>query len=131
VLLAVVTPLTIDLHARQHRWFPVSTLGALLGILFTLAISKQIEPRFRRLSSSLAYIGGASLFILIFHLPIQEFWNGKILALTDSQLLATLTAFLISVGLSLAFFKVFVERNPVASFFFGRKTSPVDQPDKA
>jgi fucose 4-O-acetylase-like acetyltransferase len=131
VSLAVFIPQTIDFNTRLFPLFLVSTLRAVLGILFTLAVSKQIEQRFTPLSSVLAYIGQASLFILIFHVPIQEFWNGKILHLTNSQLLATIAAFLISVGLSLAFYKVFVEQNPVASFFFGRKSSPIEKTDRA
>ena len=125
--LALAVPQTIDLHARQFPSFPVDMLRAVLGILFTLAVSRQIDLHLRRLSRPLAYIGGASLSILILHMPIQEYWNAKILAGTGSQTFATLAAFLVSVGFSLAFYRAFVESNPVASRLFGRKPSPSEK----
>ena len=131
VALAAFIPQTIDFYTRLFPLFIVNLPRAILGILLTLAVSKQIEMHSGRLSDVLAYIGRASLFILIFHMPIQEYWNGKVLHVTKSQPVATVAAFLISVGLSLAFYKVFVEHNPVASFFFGRKAPPTGKPDSA
>jgi polysaccharide biosynthesis protein PslL len=133
VLLLLITlfPQTIDFNTRLFPIFPINTIKAILGILFTLAVSKQIELRTSSLSSLLEYIGQASLFILIFHVPIQEFWNAKILHTSNSQPLATVLAFLISVGLSLAFYKVFVEQNPIALYFFGRRSSPREKKEQA
>lgn len=131
VALAAFFPQTIDFNRRLFPLFIVNLPRAILGILFTLAVSKQIEMRFSRVSAVFEYIGRASLFILIFHVPIQEYWNGKVLYVTNSQPVATVAAFLVSVSLSLAFYKVFVEQNPVASFFFGRKAPPAGKPDSA
>lgn len=128
---ALAVPDTIDLHARQYPRPLVSTLAAVLGILFTLSAARHVAARFKRLSAALAYTGGASLYILIFHLPIQEYWNARLLAAGGSQLLATVAAFLVSVGLSLAFYGVFVELNPVAARIFGRKPPATGQTDSA
>jgi fucose 4-O-acetylase-like acetyltransferase len=132
VLLLLITlfPQTIDFNTRLFPIFPVNTLKAILGILFTLAVSKQIEMRTSSLSRMLEYIGQASLFILIFHVPIQEFWNVKILHASNSQPLATILAFLISVGLSLAIYRIFVEQNPIALYFFGRRSSLIEKKEQ-
>ena len=77
ILLTLLFEQNLDFNIRLFESFPINTAEAILGILFTLAISKQIELRSTRLTSVLKYIGQASLFILIFHVPIQEFWAQK------------------------------------------------------
>jgi len=129
VLTAFLIPQTIDLNTRLFPLFFVNTTRAILGILFTFSLSKLIESRSALLASPLAYIGQASLFILIFHVPIQEFWNNKILQVTGSQIVATVVAFLVSVGLSLAFYSIFVEQNPIALYLYGRKSSTAPKAD--
>jgi len=110
----------VDFNARIFESFPLSTLEAVLGILFVLALSKQIELRTKRLAAALKYVGLASLFILIFHVPIQEYWGAKIYFVTNMQALSIFSAFVISVFISLGFYKVFVEHNPMALFWYGR-----------
>ncbi|MFZ5910140.1 MAG: acyltransferase family protein [Chloroflexota bacterium] len=110
----------VDFNARMFESFPLNTLEAILGILFVLALSKQIELRTVRLAAALKYIGLASLFILIFHVPIQEYWGAKIYFVTNMQALSIFSAFVISVLISLGFYKVFVEHNPIALFWYGR-----------
>lgn len=113
----------VDFNARIFESFPLNTLEAVLGILFVLALSKQIELRTHRLAAALKYIGVASLFILIFHVPIQEYWGAKIYFVTDMQALSIFLAFVISIVISLGFYKVFVEHNPIALFWYGRRAT--------
>lgn len=113
-----------DLAARVFESFFVNTLEALLGIAFTLSLSKQIASLATRLAATLAYIGQISLYILIFHAPIQEYWGAKIYALAELPALSILFAFLISTGISIGMYKIFVERNPLALYWFGRKSPP-------
>jgi polysaccharide biosynthesis protein PslL len=113
-----------DLAVRIFDSFPLNTTEALLGIAFTLAVSKQIASTNTRFASILAYIGQASLFILIFHAPIQEYWGAKIYALTDMPAISILFAYIISTGISIGIYKIFLESNPRALFWFGRKSSP-------
>jgi fucose 4-O-acetylase-like acetyltransferase len=61
---------TIDLNSRRYDNIIISTISSLLGIYIVLSVSK-IFLSFSMLSSLLAYIGSASLFILIFHNYIQ------------------------------------------------------------
>jgi fucose 4-O-acetylase-like acetyltransferase len=72
----------------------------------------------------LKYIGQASLFILIFHVPIQEFWAPKIFFVTEQQAFSILSAFVISILICLGIYRLFFEQNPIALFWFGRKSSP-------
>lgn len=113
-----------DLAARVFDSFPINTVEALLGIAFTLALSKQIAPITSSLAPALAYIGRISLYILIFHAPIQEYWGTKIYGLTNLPALSILSAFVISIGISIGIYKIFIEQNPVALFWYGRKSSP-------
>jgi fucose 4-O-acetylase-like acetyltransferase len=127
ILLTSLFDYPVDFNTRLFTSFPVNTSAAILGILFTLAVSKQIELRTARLASALKYIGQASLFILIFHVPIQEFWASKIFLVTEQQAFSILSAFVISILICLGIYRLFFEQNPVALFWFGRKSSPPTQ----
>jgi polysaccharide biosynthesis protein PslL len=124
ILLTVLFDYRSDFNTRLFESFPINTLEAILGILFTLAVSRQIDLRTTRLASALNYIGQATLFILIFHVPIQEFWAPKILFVTGLQAFSILSAFMISVLISLGIYRIFFEQNPIALFWFGRKFFP-------
>jgi len=121
----------MDLSARIFDSFPINTAEAILGILFTLALSKQIELVSARFAAMFAYIGQASLFVLIFHGPIQEYWGGKIYFVTELRALSILLAFVISVLICLGIYRVFFERNPVALSWYGRISSQPQGDDPA
>ena len=112
-----------DFNTRVFESFPINTVEAILGILFALAVSKQIEMRTTWLASALKYIGQASLFILIFHVPIQEYWAPKLLFVTDQLVFSILAAFVISILICLGIYRLFFEQNPIALYWFGRISS--------
>lgn len=120
ILLSLLFKQRIDFNTRIFESFPINTAEAILGILFTLAISKQIDLRTTWLAAALKYIGQASLFILIFHVPIQEFWAPKIFFVTELQAFSILSAFVVSILLCLGIYRFFFEQNPIALFWFGR-----------
>jgi peptidoglycan/LPS O-acetylase OafA/YrhL len=124
ILLTILFDYRVDFNTRLFESFPVNTIEAILGILFTLAVSKQIDLRTTHFASALKYIGQASLFILIFHVPIQEYWAPKIFFVTEQQAFSILAAFVISILICLGIYKIFFEQNPIALFWFGRKSSP-------
>jgi len=112
-----------DFNTRLFESFPINTMEAILGILFTLAVSKQIDLRTTRLAAVLKYIGQASLFILIFHVPIQEYWGEKIFFVTEWQAFSIVSAFVVSILICLAIYRIFFEKNPIALWWFGRVSS--------
>ena len=114
----------IDFNTRVFESFPINTTEAILGILFALALSKQIDLKTTKLASTLKYIGQASLFILIFHVPIQEFWAPKIFFVTGLQAFSILSAFVISILICLGIYRLVFEQNPIALSWFGRKYAP-------
>ena len=127
-LLTLLFDYRVDFNTRLYTSFPVNTVEAILGILFTLAVSKQIDLKTTWLASTLKYIGQASLFILIFHVPIQEFWAPKILFVTEQQAFSILSAFVISILICLGIYRLFFELNPIALYWFGRRaSSPVNR----
>ena len=131
VLLTLLFKQRIDFNTRVFESFPINTAEAILGILFALAVSKQIELRTTRLASVLKYIGQASLFILIFHVPIQEYWAPKIFFVTELQAFSILSAFVISILICLGIYRLFFEQNPIALYWYGRISSlPGKQEEK-
>ena len=111
----------IDLNTRLYESFVLNTLEAVVGILFILALSRQIELRTSKLAALFKYFGRVSLFILIFHVPIQDFWGQKILAVTGNTPLSIWSAFFMGVAGSVLIYELFIQANPVASWWFGRK----------
>lgn len=123
ILLTLFFPHRSDFNTRVFESFPINTTETILGILFTLSVSKQIDLRTTRLASALKYIGQASLFILIFHVPIQEYWAPKIFFVTELQAFSILSAFVISILICLGIYRIFFEQNPIALYWFGRISS--------
>ena len=132
IVLTLLFKQRIDFNTRVFESFPINTTEAILGILFAMALSKQIDLRTKRLSSALKYIGQASLFILIFHVPIQEYWGEKIYFATNMQVFSILSAFVISILISLGIYRIFFEQNPIALFWYGRRSAlPKKQEEKS
>lgn len=119
-------PYSVDIARRVYESFLVNTAEALLGILFVLALARQIELRAGPLASLLKYFGNISLIILIFHIPIQGAWGEKILGATNNLPLAILIGFLAGVLGPVLIYEIFIRFNPVAAFWFGRKA---EQPE--
>ena len=114
----------IDFNIRQYESFPVNTIEAILGILFILALSRQIEVHTTRLASVFKYLGNISLIILLFHVPIQAFWSEKVMNVTDNFPLSLAVGFVMGVLGPILIYEIFFRFNPVASFWVGRKAEP-------
>ncbi|RPJ29632.1 MAG: hypothetical protein EHM33_00170 [Chloroflexi bacterium] len=121
ILLNLFFPYSVDIAKRVYESFPVNTAEALLGILFVLTLSHQIELHTQRLASLFKYLGNLSLIILLFHVPIQGFWGQKVLTATGNLPLSILVGFIMGVGGPILIHEIFIRFNPVASFWFGRK----------
>lgn len=111
----------IDFNTRTYSSLLINTAEALLGIAFVLALSRQIELRTVRFAALLKYFGQVSLIILIFHVPIQDFWGQKVLAVSDNLTLSIWIGFIMGVGGSVLIHELFIRRNPVASWWLGRE----------
>ena len=111
----------IDLNMRLYESFLINTAESIIGILFVLALSRQIELRSEKLSALLKYFGQISLMILVFHVPIQDFWAQKVLAVTGNTPFSIWTGFIMGVAGSVLIYELFIKANPVASFWFGRE----------
>lgn len=122
ILINLFFPARIDFNTRLYESILINTLGAVTGILFILALSKQIELRTARLGSLFKYFGRISLVILILHVPIQDFWGQKVLAVTGNAPLSIWIAFLMGVGGSVLLYELFVRANPVALFWLGMES---------
>lgn len=113
-------PATIDFNTRLFESLPVNTLEALLGILLMLSISKQME-KVSWISSLFRYIGQASLVILVFQVPIQDYWGQKILRLTGNLQFSYWLSFLIGVAGPVAINALFIRPNPILRQWFSQR----------
>lgn len=122
----------IDLNTRTYESFVINTLESIVGILFVLALSRQIELHAEKLASLFKYLGRVSLIILIFHVPIQDFWGQKIRSLTENAPLSIWIGFFMGVLGPILIHEIFIRHNPIASFWFGREAEPqkVEAPQK-
>ena len=112
-------PARIDFNLRQFDSLMINTAEALIGILFVIALSRQIE-RLGRLSSALSYVGQASLIVLIFQVPIQDFWGQKLLTTTGNPNFSYWISFLIGVIGPLLINVLFIRPNPIVREWFGQ-----------
>ncbi|MBI4760810.1 MAG: acyltransferase family protein [Chloroflexota bacterium] len=117
----------IDFNTRLYESFLINTSEAIIGILFVLTLSRQIDLRFRRLAATLKYFGRISLILLIFHVPIQALWGQKILAMTDNLPLSIWGGFVMGVAGSALLHELFFKANPVASWWIGRQVETADR----
>jgi len=123
------------MHLRKLPFlssFVINTIESMAGILFILAFSRQIELHAEKLAALFKYIGKISLIILIFHVPIQDFWGQKIRGLTENAPLSIWIGFLMGVIGPILIHEIFIRHNPIASFWFGREAEPpkVEAPQK-
>lgn len=121
LLLNILFPYEIDFNIRLYESFLVNTAEAILGILFILALSRQIDLHTNRLASFFKYLGNISLIILLFHVPIQAFWAQKVVNVTNNFPLGILIGFIMGVLGPILIYEIFIRFNPVAAWWFGRK----------
>ncbi len=121
ILLNIFFAPIIDLNTRTYESVIINTLESMTGIVFILALSRQIELRTEKLASFFKYVGKISLIILIFHVPIQDFWGQKFRGLTDNAPLSIWLAYIMGVVGPILIYELFIKFNPIASFWFGRE----------
>lgn len=119
ILLVWYFPQRIDFNTRQFDSLIVNTVEALLGIFFILALSKQFE-RIGWLSSLFRYIGQASLIILIFQVPIQDYWGQKLFAITNNLVFSYWMSFLAGVIGPILINVLFIRPNPIVRKWFSQ-----------
>lgn len=131
ILLNIFFLYRVDIAIRIYESLLVNTAEAVLGILFVLALSRQIEEHARRFGSLFKYLGNISLIILLFHVPIQAFWSEKVMTVTDNFPFSILAGFIMGVVGPVLIHEIFIRFNPVASYWFGRKADIFEQKEVA
>ncbi len=118
-LLVWYSPARIDFNTRQFDSLLVNTLESMIGILFILALSKQLE-RVTWLSTLFSYVGQASLIILIFQVPIQDYWGQKLFAVTKNLPISYWISFLAGVVGPIIINELFIRPNSIVREWFGQ-----------
>jgi len=97
----------------------VVTLEAVSGSVLILFLAKWLEKGPARLFGALKYLGTASIVILIFHFPPQEFLYQKLAALNMNTVLASALAFCAGVLFPVLLFAWVIRPNRLLSSWFG------------
>jgi fucose 4-O-acetylase-like acetyltransferase len=111
----------VDFNTRLYTSWILNTIEAIAGIIFVLSLSRQIEIYLPKLGNLFNYIGSLTLSILIFHVPIQELVNNKLVPYIGQNDLTILIAFLAGVLLPVFIHEFFIAPNPRVRVWFGMK----------
>jgi fucose 4-O-acetylase-like acetyltransferase len=122
-------PARIDLNTRQFDSLVINSVEALTGILFMLALSRQLE-RIGWLSSLFSYVGQASLIVLLFQVPIQDFWGQKLFAIGGDRAISYWLSFIAGVVGPLVINTLFIRPNPIVREWFGQAALPEREAEK-
>lgn len=117
-------PLMLDLASRIAASIIPIVIASLAGIILILSLSKSIEiiPFF---GEPLKLIGNLTLFILLFHLPIQEAWGDKIMNVTNNRIIAALVSYVFGVGIPILIGQYAIIPNAyLRSLFMEQKQDP-------
>jgi fucose 4-O-acetylase-like acetyltransferase len=125
---------TIDLNLRRYDSVVFSTITAAAGVYLVLAAS-TIVARSDRLVRPLAYVGTASVFLLIFHsFPQEKVFHQLDRRLPELKWVSAMVALGFAVLVPIALYEI-VKRVPVlASVYLPKQKTPVAQaaaPDAA
>lgn len=74
-----------------------------------------------------SYVGQASLIVLIFQVPIQDYWGQKLLAITNSQVLSYWISFLAGVIGPILINALLIRPNPIVRSWFGQAAPQEDK----
>jgi len=108
---------TMALHKREYDNIIVTSAEMITGIYLTFAFSHLLS-RVPIVKELLAYIGKASLFILIFHFAIQHYITGSVnYHLPQYNYTAASIGFVGSVLISLATYEI-INRSPWLQHYF-------------
>jgi polysaccharide biosynthesis protein PslL len=117
--LLLLSPATIDLNTRLWENLLINTSEALAGIVFILALSRQIERGPAWLGTVFSYLGRISIIILIFHNPVQSYLTPKIDQLLGGNPYSPLVAYPFAVLVPIVIYELAVRFNPRVSALFG------------
>lgn len=119
--LNLVFPETMDFNTRSYGSPVVFTLEAVTGILFILALSRQLERGPGWLSGFFSYMGRISVLILIFHNAVQSYLTPKLDYLLNTGIYTPLLVYPFSIAVPTLIYELGVKPNPIVTKLFGMK----------
>lgn len=117
-------PYVLNFYARRYDSFIVVTIEALAGITMTLCISKWLEMHRGPLFTAFQYLGNASIIILLFHIPVQDYTFKKLASMGINDVLGGILAFILAVLIPVMMYAWLIRPNPVLSSWFGLPPKP-------
>jgi fucose 4-O-acetylase-like acetyltransferase len=111
---------TMDLSLRVYGNPLISTLQAALGIYLVLSISSLLQ-RYAVLRRPLAYIGSASLFILLFHYVLQGRAFLMLSHVSDNEILVGAASLVVGVLLPLPMLEIVRRQRFLAAVLLPRR----------
>jgi fucose 4-O-acetylase-like acetyltransferase len=114
----------IDLNMRRYDDLILSTLQALCGIYMMLCVC-HLLTRHGTISRVFIYVGQASLFILLFHMPIQNRITNFLSPRIHNELITCLTGFFISIAVAVFLWEVAKRNKWLALLLLPAKKKPL------
>lgn len=119
--LNLLFPQTMDFNTRTYDVPVVFTLEAVSGILFVLALSRQMERGPAWLGGFFSYIGRISVVILIFHNAVQSYLTPKLDYLLNTGVYTPLIVYPFSILVPVIIYELGIKPNPLVTRLFGMK----------
>jgi fucose 4-O-acetylase-like acetyltransferase len=118
---------SMDLNERVYGNPIVSTIQALAGIYITFSVAALLQnfPSFRK---GLAYLGSGTLFILIFHDPLQARAFDALSQISPHVYLNSIGSLVWSIAVSLLLWEVVKRQRFLAQLLLPKKTTVYGEP---
>jgi fucose 4-O-acetylase-like acetyltransferase len=118
---------TMDLNLRVYGNPLVATLQAALGIYLVLSLSSLLQ-RYAVLRRPLAYLGSASLFILLFHYVVQGRAYLLLSHVSHSDVFVAVVSFVAGVVLPLGLLELVQRQRHLAVLLLPMRSRPLSEP---
>lgn len=122
VLLRQAFPLKLDLNGRLYDDLLLTPIEALFGIYVMLCLCFFLS-RSANISRFFGYFARVSLFILIFHAPVQYTMLRVLPRWFSSDLIVGCAAYVVAIGISISLYYVCRSNRLLALLMFARKAN--------
>jgi fucose 4-O-acetylase-like acetyltransferase len=116
----------MDLNERVYGSMIVSTIQALAGIYITFSLASLLQ-NFPSLKKPLAYLGSGTLFVLIFHDPLQTTAFDALLRMIPNVYLNSIASLVWGIAVSLLLWEITKRQKLMGRVLLPNKLAPASR----
>lgn len=117
---------SIDMSTRHIGYLPVVIPQLVLGIFLVFSFSSRIS-HYRSARLALAYLGSASMFILLFHAPVQSGVFSILSKFSDAKFINGMLGFVLGIVVPSVAFEVVKRQQHLAALFLPAKRAAIGE----